>query len=330
MLKYSPSNNPASPLPESPPFMDVSPARVFHPHLLDSCFSSNPSRYYNSDMQAILASTWHILEQAPPPSLRDILDAYRSKGDGDRDMLMAMLNAKSAEDQRLAALASLHKTMLDMYQTPVPPPPPMLPLHVPDGVHNHPNHAHAHSHSHTHNHGYPHSALFPSPSSSSYHSSPSSAPAPHPERTSHARHRTDSSASAVSAASSLNVHAPSARERAYAPSAAHTRKRRRTSRSPAPREHAGRVRSGPAAVQDDGPALAHELPPSPYSSSSTHSSGGSPRSREYMAIGSLLSSSLDHAQNSKEEDSPKRRTSSERSTTVVTASPRLERRDSHT
>ena len=60
-------------------------------------------------------STWHILEQvniplsiprplhlrfqAPPPSLREILGAYRSKGDGDRDLLIAMLNAKSAEDQ---------------------------------------------------------------------------------------------------------------------------------------------------------------------------------------------------------------------------------------
>ena len=61
-------------------------------------------------------STWHVLEQVniplpplpvfpssslqpPPPSLREILGAYRSKGDGDRDMLIAMLNAKSAEDQ---------------------------------------------------------------------------------------------------------------------------------------------------------------------------------------------------------------------------------------
>jgi hypothetical protein len=39
------------------------------------------------------------LIQAPPPSLREILGAYKSKGDGDRDMLIAMLNAKSAEDQ---------------------------------------------------------------------------------------------------------------------------------------------------------------------------------------------------------------------------------------
>jgi hypothetical protein len=37
--------------------------------------------------------------QAPPPTLRDILGAYKARGDGDRDMLIAMLNAKSAEDQ---------------------------------------------------------------------------------------------------------------------------------------------------------------------------------------------------------------------------------------
>lgn len=73
-----------------------------------------------------------IVNQVPPPSLREILGAYKSKGDGDREMLIAMLNAKSAEDQaslplnfllpvltpfrlqRLASVASLHKTLLEM------------------------------------------------------------------------------------------------------------------------------------------------------------------------------------------------------------------------
>ncbi|KAH7883830.1 hypothetical protein F5I97DRAFT_1930058 [Phlebopus sp. FC_14] len=59
-------------------------------------------------------SAWHFLEQPPPPTLREILGAYRSRGDGDRDMLLAMLNAKSAEDQRIAAVASLHRTLLDL------------------------------------------------------------------------------------------------------------------------------------------------------------------------------------------------------------------------
>ncbi|KAH0838517.1 hypothetical protein J3R83DRAFT_6834 [Lanmaoa asiatica] len=59
----------------------------------------------------------HLHLQPPPPCLREILGAYRSKGDGDRDMLIAMLNAKSAEDQRIAAIASLHRTLLDLYMT---------------------------------------------------------------------------------------------------------------------------------------------------------------------------------------------------------------------
>lgn len=66
------------------------------------------------DLGRLLVSSRNIIEQSPPPSLRDILGAYKAKGDGDRDMLLAMLNAKSAEDQRLAAVASLHRTLLDL------------------------------------------------------------------------------------------------------------------------------------------------------------------------------------------------------------------------
>lgn len=39
------------------------------------------------------------VSQPPPPSLREILEAYKARGDGDREMLLAMLNAKSSEDQ---------------------------------------------------------------------------------------------------------------------------------------------------------------------------------------------------------------------------------------
>ncbi|KAI9509068.1 hypothetical protein F5148DRAFT_805926 [Russula earlei] len=67
--------------------------------------------------KSLLASTWQVLDQPPPPTLREILGAYRSRGDGDREMLMAMLNAKSAEDQRIASVASLHRSMLEYYQT---------------------------------------------------------------------------------------------------------------------------------------------------------------------------------------------------------------------
>ncbi|TDL28802.1 hypothetical protein BD410DRAFT_781340 [Rickenella mellea] len=71
-------------------------------------------------MRSLLASTWQVLDQPPPPTLREILGAYKSKGDGDREMLLAMLNAKSAEDQRIASMASLHRTMLDIHQTTSP------------------------------------------------------------------------------------------------------------------------------------------------------------------------------------------------------------------
>ncbi|EPQ60974.1 hypothetical protein GLOTRDRAFT_109240 [Gloeophyllum trabeum ATCC 11539] len=67
-------------------------------------------------MKALLAASWRVAEQLPPPSLREILGAYNARGDGDREMLLAMLNAKSAEDQRLAAVATLQRTMLEMYR----------------------------------------------------------------------------------------------------------------------------------------------------------------------------------------------------------------------
>ncbi|KIK95634.1 hypothetical protein PAXRUDRAFT_140255 [Paxillus rubicundulus Ve08.2h10] len=87
-----------------------------------------PSEYTLSPEHTdLVMSTRHVIEQTPPPSLREILGAYKSKGDGDRDMLIAMLNAKSAEDQRMAAVASLHRALLELSavesrtSTPVPP-----------------------------------------------------------------------------------------------------------------------------------------------------------------------------------------------------------------
>ncbi|KAG8919611.1 hypothetical protein FRC03_008331 [Tulasnella sp. 419] len=59
-------------------------------------------------------SSWKACTQATPPSLSEILGAYAQKGDGDREMLLGILNAKSSEDQRIAALANLHQTILQM------------------------------------------------------------------------------------------------------------------------------------------------------------------------------------------------------------------------
>ncbi|THV06086.1 hypothetical protein K435DRAFT_834501 [Dendrothele bispora CBS 962.96] len=62
---------------------------------------------------SLIASARQTLDQPAPPTLREILTAYRTKGDGDRDMLLAMLNAKAAEDQRIAQSASLHRALLE-------------------------------------------------------------------------------------------------------------------------------------------------------------------------------------------------------------------------
>ncbi|KAJ4476687.1 hypothetical protein J3R30DRAFT_3704163 [Lentinula aciculospora] len=69
----------------------------------------------------------------PPPSLREILTAYRSKGDGDRDMLIAMLNAKTSEDRRIAETSALHRTIIDTFTRDISSPtlPPLAYPHSP-------------------------------------------------------------------------------------------------------------------------------------------------------------------------------------------------------
>jgi hypothetical protein len=64
---------------------------------------------------SILTSAVNQFNQSPPPTLREILTAYKERGDGDKAMLMALLQAKTAEDERIASMASLHRTVLDAY-----------------------------------------------------------------------------------------------------------------------------------------------------------------------------------------------------------------------
>ncbi|KAG9094037.1 hypothetical protein FS749_013257 [Ceratobasidium sp. UAMH 11750] len=96
---------------------------------------ASPPRSMSPPTKSMLDSTFQALSQAPPPSIREILGAYSAKGEGDRDMLVALLNAKSAEDQRIAAVATLQQTVLQMQHSlalaqaqaqlgPVPQPPP--------------------------------------------------------------------------------------------------------------------------------------------------------------------------------------------------------------
>ncbi|KAE9410739.1 hypothetical protein BT96DRAFT_870483 [Gymnopus androsaceus JB14] len=65
------------------------------------------------DKTEILREALRTLDQPPPPTLHDILQAYRTKGDGDRELLLAMLNAKRSEDSRLAESYGLHRSILD-------------------------------------------------------------------------------------------------------------------------------------------------------------------------------------------------------------------------
>ncbi|KAI0670184.1 hypothetical protein C8Q78DRAFT_1039546 [Trametes maxima] len=263
----------------SPPHIPLSPEPAYTHHYIH--------RHPDPNMKTLLASSLRALEQPPPPTLREILEAYKARGDGDREMLLAMLNAKSSEDQRLASVATLHRTILDMYQAPhIQPGPPMIPLHVPDAPH-------VHHYSHAHH--------FPSPPASYHHSPHALATQPlHSEQAHQGRHRADSGSSTTDG-----------RDRSFAASSSsqHPRKRRRSSRSPVP-QYEPRARA--SSSQD--PTSAHDLPLSPYSSaSSAQSSGGSPRSRESMAINSLL---LD-SHPDRVDDTPKRNTSSERSTTLA-------------
>ncbi|KAI0757302.1 hypothetical protein C8Q80DRAFT_1116492 [Daedaleopsis nitida] len=255
-----------------------SPPLPLSPDLSHSRYRSQPPP--DETMKSLVASSWRVMDQPPPPTLREILEAYKARGDGDREMLLAMLNAKSAEDQRLASLATLHRTMLDMYQVPHAQTVPSIPpLHVPDS-----HHSQSYSHSHSHN--------FPSPPAS-YHHSPRAPVSQqlHQDAGYYSHRRTTSSSSPADPGRDRMIASSSSSQQ--------TRKRRRTSRSPPP------TREAMSAHPND-------LPPSPYSSaSSAQSSGDSPRSRESMAINSLL---LNAHSGTAEDDTPKRNTSSERST----------------
>ncbi|QRV92918.1 hypothetical protein RhiJN_20936 [Ceratobasidium sp. AG-Ba] len=74
----------------------------------------SPSQSHASTSKAAIESSLQALSQPPPPTLREILAAYSSKGQGDRDMLIALLNAKAAEESRLAAVATLQHNVLQM------------------------------------------------------------------------------------------------------------------------------------------------------------------------------------------------------------------------
>jgi len=90
--------------------MDSPPSHVAPPK---SAAGSQPNDAPGSTTN-IWDSAWNACTQVPPPNLTEVLGAYAQKGDGDREMLLGILKAKSAEDQRIAAVASLHQTILQL------------------------------------------------------------------------------------------------------------------------------------------------------------------------------------------------------------------------
>ncbi|KAF7310628.1 hypothetical protein HMN09_00605600 [Mycena chlorophos] len=87
----------------------------------------------SAGMGHVLHAASRVLDQPPPPSLRDVLGAYKASGDGDREVLLAVLKAKTSEDNRQAAIATLYESMLHLQRMPqqhsypppsYPPPPP--------------------------------------------------------------------------------------------------------------------------------------------------------------------------------------------------------------
>ena len=99
--QFSPNHHPnhVNPDPHSLP----GPSAVAHPHAPNGSASASASGSGNgpvsADLRSLYSSSLSALDTTPPPTLREILTAYKQKGDGDRDMLLAMLNAKTAEDQ---------------------------------------------------------------------------------------------------------------------------------------------------------------------------------------------------------------------------------------
>ncbi|KAG8772198.1 hypothetical protein FRC12_003208 [Ceratobasidium sp. 428] len=54
------------------------------------------------------------LSSPPSPMLEEILATYSAQVDGDKELLAAILRAKEAEDLRVAAMASLQQTIVQL------------------------------------------------------------------------------------------------------------------------------------------------------------------------------------------------------------------------
>ncbi|TFK20142.1 hypothetical protein FA15DRAFT_689247 [Coprinopsis marcescibilis] len=212
---------------------------------------SPPPRHPSDDLRQALASANAVFDQAPPPSLREILTAYRTKGDGDRDMLLAMLKAKTSEDQRISSLASLQRTIIELHQRTNG-----AEVLSPPG-----RSAAGNSYPYSPNH---------TPGAPSY---------PADQRPSRRGGNTHRASSRSRSPARAHPHMPPPRDAPNPHQEPHPRKRHRSSRSPPPHHRGAYEPSHPA----------EQFPPSPYSSDRSESADYSPRSKASMNIGSLLS-----------------------------------------
>ncbi|KAF8807242.1 hypothetical protein BYT27DRAFT_7189336, partial [Phlegmacium glaucopus] len=212
--------------------------------------SDFPPRLHSEQMNRLLGSAHSILEQPPPPSLREILTAYRAKGDGDRDMLLAMLSAKTAEDQRQSSVASLHRTMLEICQQSTPSLPEQSSLTSANGSYH-----------------------YPTPS---FTQSPPLCDQQSSRHVNHRPHVLSRSHSPINP----HPHLPPVRDVSMTHHLEHPRKRHRSSRSP----HRSRGSAYETSHSEQFPPSPYS------SSNRSESAEYSPRSRGSMTIGSLLSS----------------------------------------
>ncbi|KAG9125054.1 hypothetical protein FRC07_009144 [Ceratobasidium sp. 392] len=100
----------------------MSSAYASPPHSARATSPKSPLRQsqtqsHASASKAAINTSLQALAQPTPPTLRDILSAYASRGQGDREMLIALLNAKAAEEARIAAVATLQQNVLQMQMT---------------------------------------------------------------------------------------------------------------------------------------------------------------------------------------------------------------------
>ncbi|KAG8696241.1 hypothetical protein FRC08_007285 [Ceratobasidium sp. 394] len=54
------------------------------------------------------------LSSPPPPALEEILATFSAQVDGDKELLAAILRAKEAEELRIAAVANLQQTIVQL------------------------------------------------------------------------------------------------------------------------------------------------------------------------------------------------------------------------